>query len=411
MLGDAGAAAIVILENFAHVLAKIVGGTVIEHVIVTRMGDLLPFPKSVLANFMVRRIKRLVPPYQLAGAVNFVHALNAGRRLSLNKPSLQPQDTAFLQYTGGTTGLCKGAVLSHGNMIANTLQAAMWFGTVLEEGGESVITALPLYHILALTANCLLFVKIGGHNYLVTNPRDMPGFVKLLRGLNFTFITGVNTLYNGLLNTPGFERIDFSHLKLAIGGGMAVQAAADRQFEMREIDALEARRVEQAVVKRIHPCDESEIQSAQQFDEAWHIARICHQIVVPTDLHKQQAVGRKREDVIKRQCGDHRFTALPLYHIFALTANCLLFVKIGGHNYLVTNPRDMPGFVKLLRGLNFTFITGVNTLYNGLLNTPGFERIDFSHLKLAIGGGMAVQAAADRQFEMREIDALEARRV
>jgi len=231
MLDDSGATAIVILENFAHVLAKVLPATAIEHVIVTRMGDLLPFPKSMLVNFVVRRIKRLVPPYELAHAINFSRALKAGRRVSLNKPSLQSQDTAFLQYTGGTTGLCKGAVLSHGNMVANTQQAAMWFGTVLEEGGESVITALPLYHIFALTANCLLFVKIGGHNHLITNPRDMSGFVKLLRGLEFTFITGVNTLYNGLLNTPGFERIDFSHLKLAIGGGMAVQAAVAERWQ------------------------------------------------------------------------------------------------------------------------------------------------------------------------------------
>ncbi|MGH8502517.1 MAG: AMP-binding protein [Gammaproteobacteria bacterium] len=257
MLSDSGASAIVILENFAHVLAKVLSGTAIEHVIVTRMGDLLPMPKSVLVNFVVKRVKRLVPAHEISRVINFRRALKAGARLALRKPDLNHQDTAFLQYTGGTTGVCKGALLTHGNLVANAGQAAAWFSGVLDESGEVVITALPLYHIFALTVNSLLFVKIGGHNHLITNPRDMPAFVKELGKIPFTFITGVNTLYNGLLNTPGFDELDFSRLKFAIGGGMAVQpAVAERWHKATGVVLLQGYGLtETAPVVCINPVD------------------------------------------------------------------------------------------------------------------------------------------------------------
>jgi long-chain acyl-CoA synthetase len=230
-LADSGAVAIVILENFAHALAAVLHETQVRHVIVTRVGDLLAFPKSVLVNFVVKRVKHLVPTYAIPHAIDFRHALAAGGKLTLQKPALAHDDTAFLQYTGGTTGVAKGAILTHGNMVANTLQAEGWFSSVLNEGEEVVITALPLYHIFALTANCLLFIKIGGLNHLITNPRDLPGLVRELRKVHFSFITGVNTLYNALMNTPGFERLDLSALKLAIGGGMAVQKSVAERWQ------------------------------------------------------------------------------------------------------------------------------------------------------------------------------------
>ncbi len=256
-LADSGAQAIVILENFAHVLAQVLANTKVRKVIITRMGDLLPFPKSTLINMIVKHVKRLVPSYAIADAVEFTRALQLGAGLTLQRPALGHDDIAFLQYTGGTTGVAKGAMLSHGNMVANTLQAEAWFEGVLKEGEEVVITALPLYHIFALTANSLLFIKIGGLNHLITNPRDMPGFIKELSRVRFTFITGVNTLYNGLLNTPGFERLDLSSLKLAIGGGMAVQSAvAERWHRATGVVLLEGYGLtETAPVVCINPVD------------------------------------------------------------------------------------------------------------------------------------------------------------
>lgn len=230
-LKDSGAKAIVILENFADVLAEIIDKTAVEKVILARVGDMLGFPKSLLVNFVLKYIKHKIPKYQLDNVVAFNEVLAIGQQRQLVKPKLSRDDLAFLQFTGGTTGLAKGAMLSHGNLLANIAQAGAFVGPVLEEGKEIVITALPLYHIFSLTANCFLFTKIGGLNYLITNPRDMKGFVKELSKLKFTVITGVNTLFNGLLNTDGFSAIDFSHLKVTLGGGMAVQESVAREWQ------------------------------------------------------------------------------------------------------------------------------------------------------------------------------------
>jgi len=228
-LSDSGAAAIIVLENFACTLAEVIGETSCKHVIVTGLGDLLGFPKSAVTNFVVRKVKKLVPPYSLKGAVRFNEALRRGRRSKTPKPEINGDDIAFLQYTGGTTGVAKGAMLTHRNMVANMLQALAWIGPNMREGEEVVVTALPLYHIFALTANFLVFARVGGFNHLITNPRDMPGFVKTIKNIRFTALTGVNTLFAGLLNTPGFGEVDFSRLHLTLGGGMAVQrAVADR---------------------------------------------------------------------------------------------------------------------------------------------------------------------------------------
>ncbi|HET7921466.1 MAG TPA: long-chain-fatty-acid--CoA ligase [Gammaproteobacteria bacterium] len=228
---DSGAQAIVILENFAHTLQEAGPALDMKTVLVTAIGDMLPFPKRALVNFVVRHVKKMVPAWSLPGAIPFRQVLAEGARHTLAEVELGHDDIAFLQYTGGTTGVAKGAVLTHRNMVANVLQASAWLGNYVERGCETVITALPLYHIFSLTANCLTFMRIGGHNILITNPRDMPGFVKELRGVRFSAITGVNTLFNGLLHTPGFEQIDFSALKVALGGGMAVQRAVAESWK------------------------------------------------------------------------------------------------------------------------------------------------------------------------------------
>ncbi|HUW36889.1 MAG TPA: long-chain-fatty-acid--CoA ligase [Rhodocyclaceae bacterium] len=228
-LRDSGAEAIVILENFAHVLDEVVGRTEIKHVLVTGLGDMLGFLKGHLVNFVVRRVKKLVPAYRLAQAVAFKEALSRGAGARFSPVPVSREDIAFLQYTGGTTGVAKAAMLSHGNIIANLLQAHAWLKPYLAEGREIIITALPLYHIFALTANCLVYFKLGATNVLITNPRDIPGFVKELAKYRFTTITGVNTLFDALLRDPNFAKLDFSQLHISLGGGMAVQkAVADR---------------------------------------------------------------------------------------------------------------------------------------------------------------------------------------
>ncbi|MBT8439125.1 MAG: AMP-binding protein, partial [Gammaproteobacteria bacterium] len=230
-MNDSGAEAIIIVENFCHVLEEVIDDTPVKHVIVTRMGDMLPFPKSAIVNFVVKSIKKMVPAYKLPGAVPFKKALKLGSQHRFETVPTSHDDIAFLQYTGGTTGVSKGAVLTNRNMVANMQQASAWIDNVMEEGKETIITALPLYHIFSLTANCLTFMKYGALNYLITNPRDMKGFVKELKGVKFTAITGVNTLFNGLLNTPGFKDVDFSNLKLTLGGGMAVQRAVAEHWK------------------------------------------------------------------------------------------------------------------------------------------------------------------------------------
>ena len=230
-LKDSGAKAILIFENFATTLEKVLDKTDVRTVMVTGIGDLLPFPKGMIANFVVRKVKKMVPAYSLPEAVSFKQVLKEGKWQTMDEVSLDHGDLAFLQYTGGTTGVSKGAILTHGNLIANVLQSRAWCGDVLAEGEDIVITALPLYHIFSLTANCLMFSMLGGNNILITNPRDFPGFVKDMASYPFTYISGVNTLFNALLNTPGFEDVDFSHLKIALGGGMAVQKPVADQWK------------------------------------------------------------------------------------------------------------------------------------------------------------------------------------
>jgi len=230
-LQDSGASTIILLENFCHVLQQVLPATKIKTIITTRIGDLLHFPKSVLVNMVVKHIKRMVPPYKLPKQVRFKHALQIGERQEHKDMTIGHDDIAFLQYTAGTTGVAKGVLLSHGNIVANLQQAGAWIKPFIEEGKEIVVTPLPLYHIFSLTANCLMFMKIGGLIYLITNPRDLKGFVRELKRLHFTAITGVNTLYKALLQTPGFAELDFSYLKIPLGGGMAIQRAVAQHWQ------------------------------------------------------------------------------------------------------------------------------------------------------------------------------------
>ena len=240
-LVDSGTSVIVVLDNFGHTVQEVIADTQIKQVITTGLGDMLGFPKGPIVNFVLKHVKKMIPDYDLPGAIRFKHALTLGQRHVLPEIEITPHDIAFLQYTGGTTGVAKGAMLTHRNMVANMQQAAAWIGTNVKYGEEIIITALPLYHIFALTANGLVFMKFGGLNHLITNPRDMPAFVKELKTIPFTAITGVNTLFNGLLNTPGFDEIDFSRLHLTLGGGMAVQrAVAERWKQVTGTTLVEA---------------------------------------------------------------------------------------------------------------------------------------------------------------------------
>ncbi|MBS4072922.1 MAG: AMP-binding protein, partial [Algoriphagus sp.] len=228
---DSGADVVVIVANFASNLEKIRTEIQAKHIITTELGDLLGGLKGTIVNLVVKYVKKMVPPYSLPGAVSLKAALSKGATYQLKRVKCSLDDAAFLQYTGGTTGVSKGAELTHGNIVANMQQISAWMKPKLREKEEIVITALPLYHIFALTVNCLAMLKIGAHNVLITNPRDMKAFIGDLAKKRFTVITGVNTLFNGLLNQEAFKSLDFSGLKIAVGGGMAVQKATAEKWK------------------------------------------------------------------------------------------------------------------------------------------------------------------------------------
>ncbi|OQS32158.1 long-chain-fatty-acid--CoA ligase [Chromobacterium haemolyticum] len=240
-LKDSGAETIVILENFANVLEQVLPRTQVKHVIVASIGEMLGFAKGMLVNFVVRKVKKMVPPWRLPGHVRFSDALSRGARAPYSPVELGHDDIAFLQYTGGTTGVSKGAMLLHRNIVANMLQAGEWVKPVIRPGQEIIVTALPLYHIFSLTANLMVFTEVGALNILITNPRDIPGFIKEMGKYPVTCMTGVNTLFNALLNNPEFAKLNFSTWRLALGGGMAVQkAVADKWKQVTGVTLVEA---------------------------------------------------------------------------------------------------------------------------------------------------------------------------
>ena len=230
-LEDSGATVIVVLENFAHVVQEVSPHTRLKKVLVTAAGDFLGFLKGSIVNYVVRHRRKQVPAWSIPGAMDFRSAVRAGRQLSFNPVDVGSEDIAFLQYTGGTTGVAKGAMLTHGNVSSNLLQAEAWLAGRFSREPGVLITAIPLYHVFALTANCLLFVHLGWKNVLIINARDFPALVKEMKKQPFAFFTGVNTLFNALLNTPGFASIDFSHLQVTLGGGMAVQESVAKRWK------------------------------------------------------------------------------------------------------------------------------------------------------------------------------------
>ena len=233
-LQDSGARCVVILENFAHILEDVIADTEVDHVVTTGLGDLLSWPRSTVTNLVMRRVKKAVPKYRFANSTPFKRALKAGAGNKLKDVDIGFADIAYLQYTGGTTGVSKGAMLSHRNMVYNVQQTITWQGDVYDDVDQVVaITALPLYHIFSLEGNCLTGMALGGENVLITNPRDFEGFANEISKHKFSLFTGVNTIFASLMNTPAFDKIDFSHLKVSIGGGMAVQPAVAREWKQK----------------------------------------------------------------------------------------------------------------------------------------------------------------------------------
>jgi long-chain acyl-CoA synthetase len=293
-LKDSGAEAIVILENFASVLQQVRGKTPPKHIVVTSLGEMLGL-KGLIVNLVVRKVKKMVPAWDLPGAISFKDALSEGKAKTLATPPLTHDDIAFLQYTGGTTGVSKGAMLLHRNIIAALLQYKVWLKPRLGEDRAVIITALPLYHIFSLTVNCLVMMVIGGENVLITNPRDIPGFVKELAKHRYTIITGVNTLFNALLNHPDFGKLDFSSLKLAVGGGMAVQkATAERWKQVTGIPLVEGYGLTET-----SPSATANPPTALEYTGSIGVPMPSTEIVLRDDNDKDVALGQPGEICIR----------------------------------------------------------------------------------------------------------------
>jgi long-chain acyl-CoA synthetase len=293
-LRDSGAEAIVILENFAAVLQQVRSRTPLKHVVVTSLGEMLGV-KGVIVNLVVRKVKKMVPPYELPGSMLFKEALGEGRAKALNTPPLAHEDIAYLQYTGGTTGVSKGAILVHRNVIAALMQYRAWLGPAIGDERPVIITALPLYHIFSLTVNCLVMMFVGGENVLITNPRDIPGFVKELAKHKYSMITGVNTLFNALLNNPDFAKLDFSHLKMALGGGMAVQKSVAERWKQVTGTAL----IEGYGLTETAPSATANPLNLSEFSGSIGVPMSSTEVVLRDDSGRNVALGEPGEICIR----------------------------------------------------------------------------------------------------------------
>ncbi len=298
-LKDSGAEAIVILENFGSVLQQVGHKKdskpgALKHIVVTSLGEMLGL-KGLVVNLVVRKLKKMVPPFQLPGAVSLKEALEAGKGKTLSTPALGHDDIAYLQYTGGTTGVSKGAILLHRNVIAALLQYRAWLAPAIGSERAVIITALPLYHIFSLTVNCLVMMFIGGENVLITNPRDIPGFVKELAKHKYSMITGVNTLFNALLNHPEFAKLDFSHLKMALGGGMAVQKAVAERWKQVTGTAL----IEGYGLTETAPSATANPLHLAQYTGAIGVPMSSTEVILRDDNGREVAIGQPGEICIR----------------------------------------------------------------------------------------------------------------
>ncbi|THF62469.1 long-chain-fatty-acid--CoA ligase [Pseudothauera rhizosphaerae] len=353
-LRDSGAEAIVILENFAHTLEHVLPRAPVRTVIVTSLGEMLGFPKGAIVDFVVRHVKKMVPAWRVPGYVRFATVLARGARHELAPVELGHDDVAYLQYTGGTTGTAKGAVLTHGNIVGNLQQAHAWIKPYVEEGAETIITALPLYHIFSLTANCLTFFKIGATNVLITNPRDIPGFVKELAKYPFTVITGVNTLFNALLNNPDFARLDLSHFKIALGGGMAVQqVVAEKWKKVTGKVLFEAYGLtETSPAVTINPLDLAE------FNHSIGLPVPSTDISIRDDNGKEVALGQRGELCVRGPQVTKGYWNRPEDTARAFTADG--FLRTG--DIVVMDPQ---GFIRLVdRKKDMILVSGFNVYPN-----------------------------------------------
>jgi long-chain acyl-CoA synthetase len=294
-LKDSGAQAIVILENFATTLEQVLAKTAVKHIVVTSIGEMLGMLKGTLVNFVIRHVKKMVPAWSLPGSINLTKALADGRRHGMDPVSITLADIAFLQYTGGTTGVSKGAMLTHSNITSNVMQAYNWIKPVIREGQECIITALPLYHIFALTANCLTFMMIGARNVLIANPRDIPGFVKEWSKYPVSVATGVNTLFNGLLNNEQFRQLDFSTMRVSLGGGMAVQKpVAERWQKVTKSPLLQAYGLtETSPAATINPLD------MKEFNGSIGLPISSTEISIRNDAGEEVPIGQVGEICIR----------------------------------------------------------------------------------------------------------------
>lgn len=342
-LADAGARAIVVADNFAATLQKALPATQIERVLVTSIGEMLGPIKGRLVDFAVRRVKRMVPAWSLPGSQKLGDALRQARDLPFTDVPLTAADLAFLQYTGGTTGVAKAAMLSHGNLVANVSQAYAWVRPLVKDGEECIVTALPLYHIFALTANCLTFMKLGASNLLIINPRDIPGLIKEMGKVPFSAFTGVNTLFNALLNHPDFAHLDFSRLRLTMGGGMAVQrSVADRWRAATGVSIAQAYGLtETSPAVTINPLD------TKIFNGSIGLPVPSTDLSIRDDAGRELGVGENGEicvrgpQVTKGYWNRPDETALVMYPDGFLRTGDIGYVDETGYVYLVDRKKDM----------------------------------------------------------------------
>ncbi|MEW6514790.1 MAG: long-chain-fatty-acid--CoA ligase [Pseudomonadota bacterium] len=352
-LQDSGAKTIVIVENFAHTLEQVLPRTAVKHVVVTPMGEMLGLAKGALVNFVVRKVKKLVPPWHIPGSINFFQALVAGQSHGLTPVPLGLDDIAFLQYTGGTTGVSKGAILTHTNICANVTQASAWIAPVLREGKELIVTPLPLYHIFALTVS-LTLMRMGARNLLIANPRDIPNFVKEWRKYPISVVTGVNTLFNALLNHPDFAKLDFSPLRVTLGGGMAVQApVAERWLKTTGIPMLQAYGLtETSPAVTINPLD------MKAFNGAIGLPISSTEVSIRDDNGKEVSITQVGEICVRGPQVTHGYWQRPDETVLVFTADG--FLRTGDMGYV-----DQEGYVFLVdRKKDMILVSGFNVYPN-----------------------------------------------